>query len=97
MTFYNLPVAGDFSFTKEQFDSFLPVFEQAAENGPVLVHCASGYRSAVYALSFIAREAPQERCVDWAITQARRVGESLDLSESDIQKAVGFWRETLAC
>jgi protein tyrosine phosphatase (PTP) superfamily phosphohydrolase (DUF442 family) len=96
MKFYNLPVSGDLAFTKEQYESFIPMFEEAAANGPVLVHCASGYRSSVYALAFMAREAPEERCLDWAITEARRIGESVDLLESD-QKAIDFWKSTLAC
>ncbi len=97
MSFYNLPVTGALAYTKEQFDSFLPSLQAAAANGPVLVHCASGYRSVVYTLAFLALEDPQVRCVDWAIQQARRVGESLDLLPNDIAQAVGFWRETLAC
>ena len=97
MKFYNLPVTGENAYTKEQFDSFLPIFNEANENGPVLVHCASGYRSSVYTLAFMAMEAPEERCVDWALKEARRVGESFDILPSDEEKAVGFWRETLAC
>lgn len=97
MAFYNLPVGGDLAFTKEQFDSFIPAFKEADAKGPVLVHCASGYRSSVYTLAYMAMAAPEERCIDWAIKEARRVGESVDLSEADINKAVAFWRTTLAC
>ena len=97
MRFYNLPVTGELAFTKEQFDEFVPTFQEASTHGPVLVHCGSSYRSTVYTLAYMAMEAPEERCVDWAIKEARRVGESVDLSQSNIDQAVAFWRSTLAC
>jgi protein tyrosine phosphatase (PTP) superfamily phosphohydrolase (DUF442 family) len=94
--FYNLPVAGSNAFTGAQFESFLPALEEAARNGPVLAHCASGYRSAVYGVAFLALQDPSVRCLDWAIKETRRVGESVDLLPAD-QKAINFWKQTLSC
>lgn len=94
--FYNLPVTGSDSFTGAQFESFLPALEEAARNGPVLAHCASGYRSTVYGVAYLARQDPAARCLDWAIREARKVGESVDLLSAD-QKSINFWKQTLSC
>jgi protein tyrosine phosphatase (PTP) superfamily phosphohydrolase (DUF442 family) len=97
LSFYNLPVTGSAAFTKEQFDSFIPTFDEASSKGPLLIHCTSGHRSSVYTIAYLAMQDPTVRCVDWAIKEARRVGESLDLVQSDIDKDIKFWRSTLAC
>jgi protein tyrosine phosphatase (PTP) superfamily phosphohydrolase (DUF442 family) len=94
MKFFNLPVSGDEAFTAAQLDEYSGSIAAAAAAGPVLVHCASGYRSSAYMTAYLAKMLGQ--CTDWAVTQARRVGYSFDVSEDDAA-VMAFYESVLTC
>lgn len=92
--FYNLPVTGAEAWTAALLDAYTPYIVEAASNGPVLAHCASGYRSSAYISAYLARQASQ--CSTYALQIARRVGFSFDILEAD-EKVMGFYQEALRC
>lgn len=94
LKFYNLPVGGEGSWTLEQLDAYTPAMDEASSLGPVLAHCASGYRSSAYTIAYLARQ--QNQCTHWALKEARRIGYSFDQSEDDAQ-VVAFFEEVLKC
>lgn len=94
MKFINLPVSGDDAFTAAQLDAYTASITEAALAGPVLVHCASGYRSSAYMTAYLARQLGE--CTTWAVKQARLVGYSFDVSEDDAS-VMSFYEEVLKC
>lgn len=44
MRFLSLPVTGEQAWSAEQLSEYTPALKAAAARGPVLAHCASGYR-----------------------------------------------------
>jgi uncharacterized protein (TIGR01244 family) len=94
LMFFNLPVTGSGAWTVEQLDEFTSSLDQAAANGPVLVHCTSGYRSSGYVIAYLGRQ--QKQCTHWALQQARRIGYSFDQSEDDAS-VVAFFEDALQC
>ncbi len=93
--FYNLPLSGSATWTKETFDKYYPIIENAITNeGPTLVHCASGYRSAGYAVAYSALKAG--KCSSWAIQQAKKIGFSYDINSGD-EAVLQFFTQVLGC
>ena len=94
LRFYNLPVTGADAWTSKQLAEFSPVITRAMSNGPVLVHCASGYRSSGYMTAYLAQQ--NNQCVSWALQQARRASYSFDVSSAD-SGVMNFFQECLTC
>ncbi len=90
--FLNLPVSGADAYTSTQFFSYLDSFKSA--KGPILAHCAAGYRSAAYVVAYLAYES--KSCTDWALKESAKIGYSYDINESD-QTIVAFFQEVLKC
>lgn len=80
----NLPLRSDSSetWTKETYEAYLPQLEKVEQEtkdkilksgkGAILVHCASGYRSAAFVLTHLAKE--QNLCSDWVFMKAQQIG-----------------------
>jgi protein tyrosine phosphatase (PTP) superfamily phosphohydrolase (DUF442 family) len=80
----HLPLPSDdpFAWTKETYEKYLPQLrkierdtkERISKNGKgaVLIHCASGYRSAAFVLTHLAKE--QSLCTDWVLLKANQIG-----------------------
>ncbi len=97
--FYYLPLVsgGDSTWTKATFDKYTPVLKLAATHGPVLVHCASGYRSSSFTLIYLAAE--NKQCSSWVVEKARQIGFDLNSatpSTSD-QQILALAKEVLGC
>ena len=90
--FLNLPVTGADAYTSTQFFSYLDSFKSA--KGPILAHCAAGYRSAAYVIAYLAYES--KLCTDWALKESTKIGYSYNINESD-QNVVAFFQEVLKC
>ena len=90
--FLNLPVTGADAYTSNQFFSYLDSFKSA--KGPILAHCAAGYRSTAYVIAYLAYES--KLCTDWALKESTKIGYSYDINESD-QNVVAFFQEVLKC
>lgn len=92
LKYYSLPTSG---WTKDTFMSYLPTLEAAeAAGGPILVHCASGYRSAGYILTYMAYK--QGLCTNWFLSEATKIGYSYDVSPGDAA-VVQFAQSVLGC
>jgi protein tyrosine phosphatase (PTP) superfamily phosphohydrolase (DUF442 family) len=74
LDFLHLPVIGGSasSWSVETFQQYYPQLRKAEQRGPVLIHCASGYRSAAFVLTYLAYNA--HMCSDWVLLKARQVG-----------------------
>jgi len=94
MKFFNLPVTCSSSWSVDTLNAYEPTIDQAVSYGPVLAHCASGYRSSGYIIAYLGRR--QKQCTDWALQQARRLGYSFDINSSD-EQVVAFFRQALQC
>jgi protein tyrosine phosphatase (PTP) superfamily phosphohydrolase (DUF442 family) len=94
LRFYSLPVTGADSWSVDTLNSYEPVMDEAASYGPVLAHCASGYRSSGYVIAYLARK--QKQCTDWALKETRRIGYSFDQNSSD-EQVVAFFQQALQC
>lgn len=99
LRFFNLPLVsgGTDTWTAAQFALYLPTLQQAEAAGPVLAHCASGYRSAAYVLAYLGSQGG--RCTEWALQQAAQMGvvyDSATQSATDKQ-VVAFLQEVLKC
>ena len=94
VNFYNLPMTGADAWTAALLDAYTPYIDEAVSSGPVLAHCASGYRSSAYISAYLARQASQ--CSTYALQIARRVGFSFDILEAD-EKVMNFYLEALGC
>lgn len=97
--FLHLPLVSSaaITWTKEEFDLYYPSLQLADKTGPVLVHCASGYRSSAFTLTYIAYE--QKRCSDWVLSHAADIGfifNNENPTSSDVQ-VVNFIKEVLNC
>lgn len=94
MKFYSLPIASSSTnnpWTKELFLEYLPYLTEAAGRGPVLNHCASGYRAGAMTLTYLAYN--EHHCSEWVFTYAKQIG--FDYT-TDAQ-IVHFVREVLGC
>jgi protein tyrosine phosphatase (PTP) superfamily phosphohydrolase (DUF442 family) len=96
LKYYNLPVESASAWTN--FDNFYQVFvptmKLVEQDGPVLLHCASGYRSSGYLTTYLALE--RGECTSWALNQASLVGFSFDQSTADAA-VVSFMQTILKC
>ena len=93
LKYYSLPTGSE--WTKEVFMNYLPTIEEAELNGgPILVHCASGYRSAGYILTYMAYK--QDLCSNWFFNEARKIGYSFDVSPENVA-VVEFAQSVLGC
>lgn len=94
MFFVNSPVnsAVAWSDTTSFFSTFVPQMD--ALETPVLVHCASGYRSSAYITTFLAFKANQ--CTSWALTEAAKIGFDFTVDPAD-QPIVQFMKQILKC
>lgn len=89
--YYSLPTSG---WTKENFMEYLPTLEDVdAAGGPILVHCASGYRSAGYVLTYMAYR--DGMCSDWFFTEANKIGYSFESPGNEA--VVEFVHSVLGC
>eukprot|EP01034_Spumella_vulgaris_P023236 gene23236-29438_t len=98
--FFHLPLVSGATntWTAEQYALYAPVLAEAEGLGPVLAHCASGYRSAVYVLAYVATKS--QRCTDWALSEARLMGLVYDnpATQTATDKAVvSFFHDVLKC
>jgi protein tyrosine phosphatase (PTP) superfamily phosphohydrolase (DUF442 family) len=92
----HLPLSYDDAsdWTVEQFEIYRPILRSIEmAYGPVLVHCDTGYRSAVYVLTYLAYN--QLRCSDWVLSKANQIGFTLITGSDD--QAINFIRDVLAC
>jgi protein tyrosine phosphatase (PTP) superfamily phosphohydrolase (DUF442 family) len=81
------------SYTSEVFYEYQPMLASAAALGPVLVHCKSGYRAAVYTLTYLGQI--HGHCTTWAIARAKEVG--FDLNPIEDSDAINLFKEILGC
>ncbi len=99
VAFFHLPLTsgGTSTWTAEQFELYLPVLKQAEALGPVLAHCASGYRSAAYVLAYLTSKSG--RCTEWALQQSALIGVVYDSAaqSSTDKQVVAFFQEVLKC
>jgi protein tyrosine phosphatase (PTP) superfamily phosphohydrolase (DUF442 family) len=91
--FYYLPlVSGSAStWTKATFDRYAPILSKVTALGPALVHCASGYRSSSFTLTYLA--SLKKECSTWVVDQAHMIG--FDLT-TDVD-VMAFSKEILGC
>jgi protein tyrosine phosphatase (PTP) superfamily phosphohydrolase (DUF442 family) len=99
MGFFHLPLTsgGSTTWTAAQFEQYLPVMLEAEARGPVLAHCASGYRSAAYVLAYLASKSGY--CTDWALRQSALIGLVYDGAQqsSTDKQVVAFFQQVLQC
>lgn len=91
---YSLPISSSSTnnpWTVERFFQYLPSLQEAASRGPVVNHCASGYRSGAMTLTYLAYT--EHRCSTWVFTYAKQIG--FDYT-SDAQ-IVSFVHAVLGC
>ena len=93
VAFYNLPVHGDSAFTAASYHAMAPQLAAAAALGPVLLHCAAGYRATAYAVVHWA--ATTQQCSPFALAQSRAVGFSY--SPTDDAEVLAFFKAVLGC
>jgi protein tyrosine phosphatase (PTP) superfamily phosphohydrolase (DUF442 family) len=100
LKFYHLPLVSTSASTwaKAEFQQYLPTLQEISNQKlPVLVHCASGYRSSAFVLTFLAYE--NHFCSDWVFSHAQDVGfifNNSNPTSSDVQ-VVNFVKEVLGC
>ena len=99
MRYYYLPLTSGATttWTLEQYNLYRPAMKEAEKLGPVLSHCASGYRSAAYSIAYIAEKG--DHCSDWALREAGLIGlfyNNSDSSSTDKQ-VVAFFQQVLRC
>jgi protein tyrosine phosphatase (PTP) superfamily phosphohydrolase (DUF442 family) len=97
--FVHLPLVNGAAntWTKDTYNTYLPYLQAAQSSGAVLTHCASGYRSAAFSLTYIAQQSQQ--CSDWVLMKAKQVGfdyHSATASDTDKQ-VVSFIYDVLGC
>lgn len=94
--FLNMPVTGDASWTDVTsfINTFVPAMQRAESRGPVLAHCASGYRSAAYVSTYLAYT--EKKCSAWALEQSALVGFTFTVNEAD-KPVVDFMVNVLGC
>ena len=92
--FFSLPIPSSSTtnpWTKDRFEAYLPSLRAAAARGPVVSHCATGYRSGAFTLTYLAYEA--KHCSNWVFTAAEEIG--FDYTSDD--QVVSFVKEILGC
>lgn len=79
------------------FQKYYPVLQLAESLGPVLDHCASGYRSAAFTLTYVAYK--NKQCSSWALQKAKEIGFNYDNAtpSSNDAQIVTFMKEVLGC
>lgn len=85
------------TWTKKTFYKYLPTLQQAAKEGPVVAHCASGYRSAAFVLTYLAYES--KSCSDWVFKSASQIGfiyQNSNPTTTDLY-IQSFVKEVLGC
>lgn len=97
---YYLPPPRDTSkdYTKDLFEFYLPILKAVEQEYPVLVHDSSGYRSAVYILTYIAYS--NKFCRDWVTSQGMDIGFYFDNEEETSypnESVMNFLLEVLQC
>lgn len=93
--FYHLPVSGSAMWDASTFFKYLPAFQEAnTEFSPILIHCASGYRSSAYVSTYLAYS--QGLCTADALQMASKAGYSFDVSKDDAS-VVAFMESVLKC
>ena len=92
-----LPSGAESTWTRQTYETYLPALKEAESLGPVLSHCASGYRSAAYSIAYLADKSGL--CSDWALREAGFVGLYFDNSDSSStdQQVVDFFHQVLNC
>jgi protein tyrosine phosphatase (PTP) superfamily phosphohydrolase (DUF442 family) len=71
------------------------MMQEASSRGPVLAHCASGFRASAYVAAFLAMQ--QGKCTSWALKQAKRVGYVFDDDTNVNESIVQFFQDVLGC
>eukprot|EP00466_Bigelowiella_natans_P017872 jgi/Bigna1/74664/fgenesh1_pg.30_\ len=94
LSFVSAPVSGVNSFTAKDFFTHETSIAAAEARGPVLAHCATGYRSIVYLLAYLGRK--HGLCLSWAITEGMKAGFRLEERQED-SRAINFLKEMLNC
>lgn len=103
------------TWTRATYEAYLPTLLRVQEDtqtqvtltgkGAILVHCASGYRSAAFVLTFLAEQhnrnhqETESLCSDWVFQQARQVGFVFDNTTptSHDTAVVNFVYDILGC
>jgi protein tyrosine phosphatase (PTP) superfamily phosphohydrolase (DUF442 family) len=97
LQFIHLPLSSGSSttWTKDTFYSYLPTLQSLEKNGngPVLIHCASGYRSSAFTLTYLAYSS--KKCSDWVFSHAKDVGFIYD--ETNHIEIISFMKDVLGC
>jgi len=109
LEYFHLPLNSEESntWTAATYEKYLPVLRtidtqtrsaiKTTGKGAVLVHCASGYRSAAFTLTFLAQQ--QRLCSNWVLLQAQEVGfqyNNPNPTTTDMQ-VVAFIYSVLGC
>lgn len=98
VNFHNVPVASSTAWTSTEtfYKHFVPTMLEitGTAQGPTLVHCASGYRSAAYLTAFLALQGGQ--CTSWAVQQAKLIGYAFDENSADAS-VISFYSSVLEC
>lgn len=109
LQYYHLPLNSEENntWTAVTYEKYLPVLRtidaltrnaiKSTGKGAVLVHCASGYRSAAFSLTFLAQQ--QHLCSDWVLLRAKEIGFQYDNpspTSTDLQ-VVAFINSVLGC
>lgn len=93
MRFFHLPLNGGAAatWTVEQYQKYAPIMVEAEALGPVLSHCASGYRSAAYVMAYLGTMGGH--CADWAVRESSFVG----LEFGADKQVLDFFHQVLKC
>lgn len=91
IAWYYAPVTGDAAYDPDTYYEYEPIFEGAVN--PVLVHCRSGYRAAIYTLTYLG--SVHGFCASWAIAAAAEVG--FHLNEVEDADAINLFEQVLGC
>jgi protein tyrosine phosphatase (PTP) superfamily phosphohydrolase (DUF442 family) len=93
VSFVHIPVTGDGEWAAATFFNMVPQLQAAEQAGPVLAHCASGYRSGAYVSTYLAYKAQQ--CTAWALRLSAQIGYAFDV-DADAE-VVTFMQTVLKC
>ncbi|CAH1784729.1 unnamed protein product [Owenia fusiformis] len=87
--YYHHPTVGQTGFTNETWNNYRADSREAIQRGPVLYHCRTGKRAAVWAI--LAAADYYSLGLDWAMKRSKELGVPFD----DKSPEVALWRSVL--